>query len=287
VLRIRDGDSKQQDLQLDAAQLRSHSVVYTPVTNNVQFRLEVSGANRQSASEWILILAAPTVQEPRVEAAKSAAPQQPLTAALSPRSASYAVQVGSFRNRANAERLSAEMEALYGPSHLVLHQGDPPLWRVLVGNETTIEGAGKLGERIWADRAAGQGGLPSRTKVVPLTHLQAGQTPAAPGASTRGVVPDQVVHQVLPDVPRNARDTIQGTVTVRVRVRVDLSGSVVAAALDANGPSRYFAELALRAARGWRFSPAKVDGREVANEWILRFEFGRTATKVFPARVSV
>src|SRR5438552_18347836 len=68
VLRIRDGDSKQQDLQLDAAQLRSHSVVYTPVTNNVQFRLEVSGANRQSASEWILILAAPTVQEPRVEA---------------------------------------------------------------------------------------------------------------------------------------------------------------------------------------------------------------------------
>ena len=158
VLRIRDGDSKQQDLQLDAVQLRSRSVVYTPVTNNVQFRLEVSDANGQSASEWLLVLAAPMVQEPRVVAAKRSAPQQLLTAALSSTPASYAVQVGSFRNRANAERLSAEMQALYGPSRLVLHEGNPPLWRVLVGNEATREGVDILRERIWADRTPGQRG---------------------------------------------------------------------------------------------------------------------------------
>ncbi len=158
VLRIRDGDSKQQDLQLDSVQLRSRSVVYTPVSNNVQFRLEVSDANGQSASEWLLVLAAPTVQEPRVVAAKRSASQQLLTASLSSTPASYAVQVGSFRNRANAERLSAEMQALYGPSRLVLHEGNPPLWRVLVGNEATREGVDMLRERIWADRAPGQRG---------------------------------------------------------------------------------------------------------------------------------
>jgi cell division septation protein DedD len=157
VLQIRDGDSK-QDLRLDAVQLRSRSVVYTPVSNSVQFRLEVSDANGQSASEWLLVLAAPLVQEPSVVAAKRSASRQLLTAALSSTPASYAVQVGSFRNRANAERLSAEMQALFGPSRLVLREGNPPLWRVLVGNEATKESAGMLGQRIQADLMSGQRG---------------------------------------------------------------------------------------------------------------------------------
>jgi|SRR5579863_3253641 len=127
---------------------------------------------------------------------------------------------------------------------------------------------------------------PARTEVVPLNQPQAGQTPAGPRAYTGGLVPDQVLQQVLPDVPRKARDTIQGTVKVRVRVSVDLAGSVVGAALDARGPSPYFDELVLQAARGWKFNPTKVDGRDVSSEWILRFEFSRTATEVFPARVS-
>jgi len=30
----------------------------------------------------------------------------------------------------------------------------------------------------------------------------------------------------------------------------------------------------------------RVDARYVSSEWILRFEFGRTATKVFPVRAA-
>lgn len=60
----------------------------------------------------------------------------------------FAVQVGAFQVRANAERLRAEMESRYGAAHIVLRPGDPPLWRVLVGRATTVDDAGSLGARI-------------------------------------------------------------------------------------------------------------------------------------------
>lgn len=94
-----------------------------------------------------------------------------------------------------------------------------------------------------------------------------------------GAVAGEVVHQELPDVPQKARDTIRGTVRVGVRVQVDLSGSVVGENLDNPGPSAYFAKLAMNAARGWKFTPATVDGQSVASEWVLRFEFAQDDTR--------
>jgi TonB family protein len=102
--------------------------------------------------------------------------------------------------------------------------------------------------------------------------------------ATSSRAPGEVLHQVLPTVPRKAKETIQGKVRVSVRVRVAPSGNVTGATLDSPGPSRYFAGLALQAARRWKFVPAKADGREIASAWTLRFEFGRTGTKVTPVR---
>jgi TonB family protein len=100
--------------------------------------------------------------------------------------------------------------------------------------------------------------------------------------TTGGLVQGEVLRQVLPVVPQSARDTIRGTIRVIVRVAVDPSGSVTGAKLDSPGPSKYFANLALQAAQRWEFAPAKVDGRGVSSEWILRFEIERTGTRVFP-----
>jgi len=96
--------------------------------------------------------------------------------------------------------------------------------------------------------------------------------------------PGEVAHKVLPDVPRSARNTVTGRLKVSVRVHVDESGNVAAAKLDSRGPSAYFAGLALKAARQWKFTPAKVAGREVSSDWILRFEFSRAGTKAVPLR---
>jgi rare lipoprotein A len=66
---------------------------------------------------------------------------------LSP-TAIFAVQIGAFRNRANAERERARMESLYGSARLVRRDGEPVLWRVLVGREKSEDGAGALRSRI-------------------------------------------------------------------------------------------------------------------------------------------
>jgi rare lipoprotein A len=60
----------------------------------------------------------------------------------------FAVQVGAFRDRNNAERTRARMEGRYGAAKIVLREGTPSLWRVLVGAETTPEDADALRQKI-------------------------------------------------------------------------------------------------------------------------------------------
>jgi rare lipoprotein A len=64
----------------------------------------------------------------------------------------FAVQVGAFRDRANAERLRAEMQSRYGSARLVQRADTPDLWRVLTGSEPTEDGAKGLAERIRKER---------------------------------------------------------------------------------------------------------------------------------------
>jgi TonB family protein len=94
----------------------------------------------------------------------------------------------------------------------------------------------------------------------------------------------EVARQVLPTVPQSARSTIQGKVRVGVRVQVDPSGKVTSATLAPAGPSKYFAKLALRAAQQWQFTPPQADGQAAPSAWLLRFQFGRTGTQVFPTQ---
>jgi TonB family protein len=81
-----------------------------------------------------------------------------------------------------------------------------------------------------------------------------------------------VVHEEIPTVARTARDSIHGQIKVAVRVTVDRAGNVVAQALEARSSSRYFARLALDAARKWKF--AKADSQST-RDWLVQFEFSR------------
>lgn len=88
-----------------------------------------------------------------------------------------------------------------------------------------------------------------------------------------------VVTRVVPRVSPGARRTIRGKIRVLVKVNVDAAGNVTEARLQSAGPSKYFARLALEAARGWQFKPALANGRAVASEWVVRFYFSRRRTE--------
>jgi TonB family protein len=118
------------------------------------------------------------------------------------------------------------------------------------------------------------------TALPPQSSVPGTQT--SKGLAVKGAVAERV----LPDVPQSARTTIWGTVEVRIRVTVDPSGDVSNATFDSPGVSKYFANLALQAARDWRFKPAQVDGQTVSSVWILRFQFRQTATEVTPLEAS-
>jgi len=112
---------------------------------------------------------------------------------------------------------------------------------------------------------------PPPTAQTPATE----PAPAKKLAASRG----DVIHKVLPEVPASARNTITGTVKVSVRVDVDPNGKVTEAKLASEGPSHYFANLALNAAKGWEFSAPVADGQPIASVWVVKFRFRRASTQ--------
>jgi TonB family protein len=95
-----------------------------------------------------------------------------------------------------------------------------------------------------------------------------------PKASTPAPLP-AVVHQEMPDLSHRARESIRGIIKIAVRVSVDRSGNVVAAALDGRASSKYFSRAATDAAKKWKFSPA---ADPASRAWLLHFELTRGGT---------
>jgi TonB family protein len=88
-----------------------------------------------------------------------------------------------------------------------------------------------------------------------------------------------VVQRVIPRVSPGAQNTVKGMIRVLVKVDVDAAGNVTQARLQSAGPSKYFARLALEAARDWKFKPVLANGQAVPSEWVVRFGFSRRATE--------
>jgi rare lipoprotein A len=104
-----------------------------------------------AAKSVVETVAVPAVAPTPIPAA--APPSLPPTPALES-SGQFAVQVAAFADRGKAERVRAAMESRYGSAQLVMRDGRPPLWRVLVGHEPTEEDAEAIAARIRADAEA-------------------------------------------------------------------------------------------------------------------------------------
>ena len=146
-----------------------------------------------------------------------------------------------------------------------------------------------IGSKLMGHQPAVPAAETHTASLPPAAANPAAQSPAPfsenKTPTQKGVVHGSVLKQDLPDVSRSAQNTITGHLKVSVRVSVDASGDVSQANFVSAGPSKYFAERALAAARRWKFTPPQVDGQALASEWILRFQFGRTNIQVVPAEI--
>jgi TonB family protein len=135
---------------------------------------------------------------------------------------------------------------------------------------------------------------PAPPAAAPPTPHPAVTAPAVASPSPRPAVTSpastpargQVAHKAMPDVSQKALETIRGKVRVSVKVNVDASGKVTNAAFEAPGPSKYFSDAAIHAAKNWTFAPPSSNGQKVPSEWLLRFEFAPAGTETFPAELN-
>lgn len=127
---------------------------------------------------------------------------------------------------------------------------------------------------------------PSEAAPAPVVSDEPSPKPATQAVETKSPEiapkvleqPDAVrspINEVIPDVPRSARQTIRGTIRVSIRVIVDKGGAVLLATTDEPGPSRYFERLSLEASRKWTFAPQ--DSAEQRST-LVRFYFTRAGT---------
>jgi len=118
------------------------------------------------------------------------------------------------------------------------------------------------------------------------TQGQTGANAAGNSGAANSSAKGSVAQRVVPDILPAASRSIQGKVNVRVRVNVSAAGEVQDASFESAGPSRYFARIALEAARQWKFNPARANGQPTASIWTLHFVFTRGGTEVTPAQTA-
>ena len=97
------------------------------------------------------------------------------------------------------------------------------------------------------------------TSSSPVAPAKSSSGSSSTNVASSSQVPNagssEVVNRVLPAPSRSALNTIHGTIKIRVKVKVDPSGSVTHAAFVTSGPSQYFSRLAMQAAEQWKFTP--------------------------------
>jgi len=118
---------------------------------------------------------------------------------------------------------------------------------------------------------------PAQQQKPLASHKGRSAVQSQPDSNVASFAPGRVAHQVVPEVPQRALATIRGTVRVTVKVHVNSTGDVAKADFVSSGPSRYFANLAMEAAREWKFTPG-AEQRAL----FIQFDFERSGVTAHP-----
>ena len=248
VLSIRDGDVQRQNLYLDLEQLRNGSVLYSPASASVQFRLDVTAKDNGKTSETILALAAPKAHLPSPLAPRNQlkpvdphASRQTLSTQVLPQSPVLPSQIAS-----------ALPEASDVIQELALSQRDHAFL------------SAPLPQRI------ASGGMTNATQPPGTVSSEQGQFAASPT-----YVAPRPIREPQPKLSPEIRATLTSEAEVQVKVKIDELGRVVRAeSVGLRGPaSTSLMSTTENAARLWKFAPAMRGNQAVASEAVLKFTY--------------
>ena len=281
VLSTTDG-ARQQFWNLDTTQLTEGSIVYWPVTNDVNFRLDVF-SHENSVGESVRSLGTPP---------ESAGGPQPVAQSAPPSGApklALPVQNGAAartrRVRAVRSRNDGEPVAYVKPSLLNSHSSQTvpqPLQ-----SSSTPPALNPAPERrpleVVPPKPFAQEPVEAFSTVTaePVSDSRIGQVLGKVPLIRRlrkpsTFAPPRPLREVSPVVPSELRRGIRGQVPIDIKVYVNESGRVDYAELMSNGtgPNRSLASQAVYAARRWEFEPAHEGERKVPGQVILHYRFG-------------
>lgn len=258
TLSISDGDHK-EDVDLDLGQLRTGNVVYSPLTNDVSFRLEVTDMkNGKSLSESVRVLAGrpspavvansqtpapkPELAPEPAAPAQQPAPAAPVEAAAPP--PAPAAQVTAVRPRPDS--LAARLR----PAAQI---PEPP---TLEGSSMSSSGpAVPIGQTAL--------NAPAPPPAAPAPPQSSSPSPSPQMRSGGNVVPARVIRDsppVYPSIARQAR--VSGVVRVQAVVGAD---GKVKQATAVSGPP-LLRQSAVDAVRRRLYEPTKLNGNPIEGQ---------------------
>ena len=250
VISIKDGNLR-RTISLQAAEVRTGSLLYTPVNDQVQMELAVATPTG-NATESVLVLL-PKTGPARTVAAQPLVPVQPARPA--PESASRQ-PARPFTPPSAPPRQSAPAPALAEPPALAAGANPAPPTAAPLWNR------------------------PALSVQPPPAPLALSAPPAADPQSQRAsaVAPvyhaPEPIHQVQPVFPASLTNTVTRTAVVEVLVSIDETGKVVKADPKSQpGVHPWILASAVAAARQWTFRPARRGDQPVPSQMILRFNF--------------
>jgi TonB family protein len=294
-----------RELNLTNDQLHGDKIFYTPLGGDVTIQLEVMDSKSHAVAESIRVLRGtpmPSVLDTSgqsLDRQSSSVGNFPVNRSTSPQPAQPAVSPGNTTFRGSKTWPQARTE-----TSIVMVPGAPTQLQSLtpgtVGNPPTPP----LAEN---QQPARDQGSPSATLSAPLLSSPFRPGPPlmlllpqqniddsnakrethksidAPTASrptlainvNKLMTPPQVLVGPTPDISHSMHPPLYKDLFIHIAVKINEQGNVTSATLApvASGVPSYFANQALTAARRWRFSPAKLNGRPVQSEMVIKFHF--------------
>lgn len=261
VLTILDGDLPPRDIRLGQEELRTTgSIVYSPLSRTIQFRLEVLAAGEKITESVLAIKGARTAYS---SVLRETPPAKPAASIPTP-NAGRTVPAQPPAPRVFEFSRSSTQEPSNEDSWRQITLESAPV--ITQTGRMTASAPLALSDPLHLPPAP-KPPEPAQTTVRPLTvRIPQATTPLPVYIGPKSV------RQIQPVLSRQAWASITRDTAVKVKVTISADGKVTHAQAVSKA-SPYLTGAAVIAAQHWRFEPATLNGRSVQSDMTLTFDF--------------